>query len=59
MQTLGVLMLDTRFPRLPGDVGHAASWSMAVEFAVVQGASPVRVVRQGDPALLHKRRQAP
>jgi hypothetical protein len=49
---VGVLMLDTRFPRLPGDVGHPASWSIPVRFAVVPGASPQRVVREGDPALL-------
>jgi hypothetical protein len=49
---LGILMLDTRFPRLPGDVGREASWAMPVRFAVVRGASPQRVVREGDPALL-------
>jgi hypothetical protein len=49
---LGVLMLDTRFPRLPGDAGNPQSWPMPVRFAVVQGASPQRVVREGDPALL-------
>lgn len=49
---LGVLMLDTRFPRLPGDVGHPASFAMPVRHRVVAGASPQRVVRQGDPALL-------
>lgn len=45
-------MLDTRFPRVPGDVGHAASFTMPVRYAVVQGASPQRVVRARDPALL-------
>lgn len=45
-------MLDTRFPRVPGDVGHAASFTMPVRYAVVQGASPQRVVRERDPALL-------
>lgn len=49
---LGVLMLDTRFPRPPGDVGHPASWRMPVRCAVVRGASPERVVLQRDPALL-------
>lgn len=49
---LGVLMLDTRFPRLPGDVGHAASFAMPVRHRVVRGASAQRVVRQGDAALL-------
>jgi hypothetical protein len=52
MNFLGVLMLDTRFPRVPGDVGHAASWRVPVRFRVVHGASPQRVVREGDPALL-------
>lgn len=49
---LGLLMLDTAFPRLPGDVGHLASWAMPVQALVVRGASPQRVVRAGDPALL-------
>ena len=51
-KTLGILMLDTRFPRLPGDVGHAASWTMPVRYFVVRGATPQRVVREGDAALL-------
>lgn len=42
---LGVLMLESRFPRLPGDVGHAASWPAPPLFRVVRGASPRRVVR--------------
>lgn len=45
-------MLDTRFPRLPGDVGHAGCFSMPVRQRLVAGASPGRVVRQGDAALL-------
>ena len=45
-------MLDTRFPRVVGDVGHPASWRMPVPYRVVRGASPQRVVREGDPALL-------
>jgi hypothetical protein len=45
-------MLDTAFPRLPGDVGHLAGWRMPVQAVVVPGASPRRVVRRGDEALL-------
>ncbi len=52
MGFLGVLMLDTRFPRLPGDVGHAGSFAMPVRHRVVAGASPRRIVQQGDRALL-------
>ncbi len=49
---LGILMLDTAFPRLPGDVGHAASWRMPVRWRAVVGASPQRVVRDADASLL-------
>lgn len=52
MRQLGILMLDTVFPRIFGDAGNAASWPMPVRFAVVAGASPQRVVRDGDAALL-------
>lgn len=52
MRTLGILMLQTRFPRPPGDIGHPASFGFPVRYRVVQGASPLRVVRQADPALL-------
>lgn len=49
---LGILMLDTRFPRLPGDVGHAGSFAVPVRHRVVRGAAPAAVVRGGDAALL-------
>ena len=42
---LGILMLETRFPRLPGDVGNPASWTFPVRYRVVRDASPERVVR--------------
>ena len=34
---LGILMLDTRFPRILGDVGHAGSWDFPVRYAVCRG----------------------
>lgn len=49
---LGVLMLQTRFPRPPGDVGHPQSWRMPVRYRVVQGAAPGRIVPRADPQLL-------
>lgn len=52
---LGILMLDTRFPRPPGDVGNPQTYARAgipVRFLTVEGASPQRVVQQADPALL-------
>jgi len=51
-QTLGVLMLATRFPRIAGDIGHPASLPFAARYRVVAGASAQRVVRERDPALL-------
>jgi Asp/Glu/hydantoin racemase len=46
--TLGILMLETRFPRIPGDIGHAATWPFPVQYRVVRSATPERVVL-GDP----------
>ena len=50
--TLGILMLETRFPRPPGDIGHAQTFCFPVRRRVVQGATPERVVRGQDPAAL-------
>lgn len=41
---LGILMLDTRFPRILGDVGNAGSWPFPVRYAVVPGATPEAIV---------------
>ena len=50
MPTLGLLMLQTRFPRPLGDIGHARTFNFAVRQLVVQGATPERVVRgRGEP----------
>src|SRR5690349_5261209 len=42
---LGVLMLDTRFPRQPGDVGHPGTWREGTRFHVVRGIGPQDAVR--------------
>jgi Asp/Glu/hydantoin racemase len=44
--SVGILMLETRFPRIPGDVGNAATWPFPVLYKVVRDATPDRVVRQ-------------
>ena len=50
---LGVLMLDTRFPRFRGDVGNAHTWPFPVRYRVVEGAVSGRIVRsEPDPSLL-------
>ena len=48
---VGILMLETRFPRVPGDMGNADSWPFPVLYKVVTGATPDNVVC-GDPRLL-------
>jgi hypothetical protein len=45
-------MLQTRFPRPPGDVGHPQTFGFAVRRKVVEGATPERVVRGRDMAAL-------
>ena len=51
-EAVGILTLDTVFPRIPGDVGNATTFDFPVRFSVVRGASPKRVVHEQDPALL-------
>jgi Asp/Glu/hydantoin racemase len=49
---LGILMLEARFPRIPGDMGNATTWPFPVLYRVVPGASPARVVLEGARGLL-------
>ncbi len=49
---LGILMLEARFPRIPGDMGNAVTWPFPVLYRVVRGASPDRVVRRRAEGLL-------
>jgi Asp/Glu/hydantoin racemase len=43
--TVGIIMLEATFPRIPGDIGNALTWPFAVHYRVVSGASPDLVVR--------------
>lgn len=43
--TVGILMLETQFPRIPGDIGNALTWPFPVHFRVVRGATPDNIVR--------------
>lgn len=49
---LGILMLETRFPRVPGDIGNAATWPFPVLYRVVRGANAETVVLKGAAGLL-------
>ena len=50
--SVGILMLDTRFPRVPGDMGNAATFPFPVRYHRVEGAAPDLVVRRGAAGLL-------
>ena len=50
--SVGILMLDARFPRIPGDMGNAGTWPFPVLYRVVRGASPDKVVRRGADDML-------
>lgn len=45
---LGIIMLEAQFPRIKGDIGNAATWPFPVQYRVVRGASPDKIVRH-DP----------
>ncbi|TAD89802.1 MAG: aspartate/glutamate racemase family protein [Alphaproteobacteria bacterium] len=49
---VGVMMLETRFQRLPGDVGHPDSYPFPVLRRVVRGARVAAVVDQGAHGLV-------
>jgi len=44
MKPLGILMLDTRFPRIEGDIGNPVSFDFPVIFRTMTGIGPVDAV---------------
>jgi len=44
--TIGILVLDTGFERIPGDIAYAPTWQFPVQYTVVRGATSQRVVRE-------------
>ncbi|MCG8637073.1 MAG: aspartate/glutamate racemase family protein [Desulfobacterales bacterium] len=49
---IGIIMLDTLFPRIKGDIGNPETFSFPVRYRVVKGASPERMVIKADRKLL-------
>ena len=41
---VGILMLDSKFERFNGDIGNAQTWPFPVQYKVVRGAVPNKVV---------------
>lgn len=52
MKTLGILVLDTDFARIPGDVGCPETFAFPVRYFRVRGANVARIVHQRDRACL-------
>lgn len=50
-QTIGILLMETQVPFIPGDVGNADSFDFPVRYEVVPGLTTDRVLR-GDMACL-------
>ena len=55
---VGVIMLDTRFPRPVGDIGNPATWPFPVLYETVRGATARCAVRGGGEGLLEPFAQA-
>lgn len=49
---VGILMLETTFPRIPGDIGNPASFPFPVRYRTVPGASPINVILAPDSGLI-------
>lgn len=49
---VGIILLDTHFPRIKGDIGNPDTFDFPVQFKVVKGASPERIVLQADRSLI-------
>lgn len=55
---IGVVTLETRFPRFPGDIGGARGWDFPVIHEIAKGASARRVVCEPDSPGGARARQA-
>src|SRR5690606_15165924 len=50
--SIGIMMLDTGFQRIDGDIGYAPTWDFPVHYKVVKGAVGTRVLAAGRAATL-------
>jgi len=56
--TIGILMLNSRFHRYPGDIGNARTWSFPVRYKTVADADPSNVIGLHDRRLLEPFKRA-
>ncbi|MGB9901266.1 MAG: aspartate/glutamate racemase family protein [Pseudothermotoga sp.] len=51
---VGVIMLETHFPRLPGDIGNALTWDFPVLYKTVKGTSAQKIIVNDPEPFLQK-----
>lgn len=51
-EAIGILLLDTKFPRVPGDIGNASTFDFPVRIRMVPGATAERIVMESDESVL-------
>jgi hypothetical protein len=49
---IGILMLETTFPRIKGDIGNPDTFSFPVLYQTVHGATPQKIVMDADTGLI-------
>lgn len=49
---MGILMLDTIFPRIIGDIGNPQTFDFPVRYRTVKGATPERIVVRADKTMI-------
>lgn len=49
-QPIGIMMLDIKVPRLPGDIGNGFTFDFPVRYKVVRGASVKKIILTKDPS---------
>lgn len=47
-EAIGVLLLETQFPRMPGDIGNATTFDFPVRIRMVKGATVQKIIMEGD-----------
>jgi len=50
----GILMLHTKFPRIPGDIGHVSTFDFPVLYRIIKTATINNVVKKTDFSLLQE-----
>ena len=51
-QAIGILCIESWFPKIPGHIKNASTFNFPVKYKVVKGATIERVVEKSDPRLL-------